>query len=186
MRERNHRQVPLTRDTVLGPAGQPIQVRHSRDTPPPADSRAAQAMTQVQAMAHRILPTKAVWIPESLGSAESGDWAPDGTRILFDYFEQGQSDLRILDRAAAKIETLPNSQQLEQALHENRLSHRQMVWNFHPPPLRSRRPNSPLLRILRDELPALRILHSRSLAHPQAACAISDHARISRERVAWH
>src|SRR5437588_9887071 len=74
----------------------------------------------------------------------------------------------------------------EQALHENRLSHRQMVWNFHPPSVRSRRPNSPLLRILRDELPALWILHSRSLAHPQAVCAISDHSRISRERVAWH
>jgi Tol biopolymer transport system component/DNA-binding winged helix-turn-helix (wHTH) protein len=53
--------------------------------------------------------------PDSPGSAESGDWAPDGQRIVFDYFEQGQSDLRILDRAAAKIQSLPNSQQLEQA-----------------------------------------------------------------------
>jgi Tol biopolymer transport system component len=52
---------------------------------------------------------------DSIGSEESGDWAPDGRRILFDYFEQGQSDLRILDRAAAKIQRLPNSQQLEQA-----------------------------------------------------------------------
>jgi Tol biopolymer transport system component/DNA-binding winged helix-turn-helix (wHTH) protein len=49
------------------------------------------------------------------GSAESGDWSPDGKQILFDYFEQEQSDLRILDRAAAKIEQLPNSQGLEQA-----------------------------------------------------------------------
>ncbi len=49
-------------------------------------------------------------LPESAaGSSHSGDWAPDGNRILFDYFEKGNSELRILDRAAQKITTLADS-----------------------------------------------------------------------------
>ena len=58
---------------------------------------------------HTILPNSAA------GSAPSGDWSPDGKQILFDYFENGQSDLRILHRASATIETIPDSQLLEQA-----------------------------------------------------------------------
>jgi Tol biopolymer transport system component/DNA-binding winged helix-turn-helix (wHTH) protein len=49
------------------------------------------------------------------GWAQSGDWSPDGKQILFDYFEQDHSDLRILDRAAGKVQELPDSQGLEQA-----------------------------------------------------------------------
>jgi len=67
---REHRKVRLTRDTVLGLAGQHIRVRQSRDILQRMDSRAVQAMGQVQATAtHRTLPATAVWIPESLGSA---------------------------------------------------------------------------------------------------------------------
>jgi Tol biopolymer transport system component/DNA-binding winged helix-turn-helix (wHTH) protein len=54
-------------------------------------------------------------LPATRASTQSGDWSPDGKRILFDYSEQGGSDLRILDRAAAKIETVPDSQFLVQA-----------------------------------------------------------------------
>jgi DNA-binding winged helix-turn-helix (wHTH) protein/Tol biopolymer transport system component len=49
-------------------------------------------------------------LPESAtGSSHSGDWAPDGNQILFDYFENGNAELHILDRAAQKITTLTGS-----------------------------------------------------------------------------
>ena len=48
------------------------------------------------------------------GSTQSGDWSPDGKKILFDYFDQGASDLRVLDRSSAMIDTLPGSQSLVQ------------------------------------------------------------------------
>jgi Tol biopolymer transport system component/DNA-binding winged helix-turn-helix (wHTH) protein len=54
-------------------------------------------------------------VPEnSAGSSASGDWAPDGNRILFDYFENVTSELRVLDRAAHKIETVTGSQGMVQ------------------------------------------------------------------------
>jgi Tol biopolymer transport system component/DNA-binding winged helix-turn-helix (wHTH) protein len=58
---------------------------------------------------HAILPAGAA------GSSQSGDWSPDGSQILFDYSERGESSLRILDRALAKTEILPGSQQFVQA-----------------------------------------------------------------------
>jgi Tol biopolymer transport system component/DNA-binding winged helix-turn-helix (wHTH) protein len=49
------------------------------------------------------------------GSTRSGDWSPDGKKILFDYAERGRSDVRILDRDSAQIETLPDSEALVEA-----------------------------------------------------------------------
>lgn len=54
-------------------------------------------------------------LPESFGgSARSGDWSSDGTQILFDHFEHGASDVRILERASGRVETLPDSAGLVQ------------------------------------------------------------------------
>lgn len=57
---------------------------------------------------------RAVAQNQAAGFSQSGDWAPDGKQIVFDYFEGGQSDLRILDRPSGKIEKLPGSEQFEQ------------------------------------------------------------------------
>jgi len=49
------------------------------------------------------------------GSALSGDWSPDGKQILFEFARNGESDLRILDRASGTIQSIPGSQGLVQA-----------------------------------------------------------------------
>jgi Tol biopolymer transport system component len=49
------------------------------------------------------------------GSALSGDWSPDGKQILFEFTRNGESDLRILDRASGTIQSIPGSQGLVQA-----------------------------------------------------------------------
>ena len=48
------------------------------------------------------------------GSARSGDWAPDGKLILFDYFEGEASELRTVERDSGKVNKLPESQGLVQ------------------------------------------------------------------------
>jgi Tol biopolymer transport system component/DNA-binding winged helix-turn-helix (wHTH) protein len=54
-------------------------------------------------------------LPEgSSGSVRSGDWSSDGKQILFDHFEHGVSDVRILERSSGKVETLPDSRDLVQ------------------------------------------------------------------------
>lgn len=55
---------------------------------------------------------RALLADPSKGSTRSGDWSSDGKLILFDYFEGDGSDLRVLERASGKIETLPDSQGL--------------------------------------------------------------------------
>lgn len=55
---------------------------------------------------------RALLADPSKGSTRSGDWSSDGKLILFDYFEGDRSDLRVLERASGKIETLPDSQGL--------------------------------------------------------------------------
>src|SRR5262249_2682901 len=54
-------------------------------------------------------------LPETTaGSARSGGWSADGKRILFDYFENDSSDVRILERGTGKVEVLPVSTNLVQ------------------------------------------------------------------------
>jgi dipeptidyl aminopeptidase/acylaminoacyl peptidase len=53
-------------------------------------------------------------LPENSGSSGSGDWSSDGKRILFDYVDGNQSEVRILQRDSGKVDTLPSSEYLTQ------------------------------------------------------------------------
>ncbi|HVO56836.1 MAG TPA: winged helix-turn-helix domain-containing protein [Dongiaceae bacterium] len=58
---------------------------------------------------------RAILPANTAGSSASGDWSHDGAQILFEYSERNVSDLRILDRAAGKIVSIPGSEGMVQA-----------------------------------------------------------------------